>query len=253
MSLSVVIIAKNEAHIIGKTLQSVQGITDDIVIVDSGSTDDTIAICEKYHVKVIKTTWLGYGKTKNIGIAAAKHNWILSLDADEALDQVLQSTLKSINFLNETIAYTLKFKIYFCNKRIRFGEWAGDKHIRLFNRNHIRWNDAPVHETLIIPPNISTVVLKGFVHHYTVHHVEEYIHKTISYAKLNAEKYFRQQKKATFFSLRLKSKLHFFHYYLLRLGFLDGWEGYLIAKTNAWYTFLKYTYLKEMHKNVISK
>ena len=248
MAISVVIITRNEAHIIGATLQSLQGIADDIIIVDSGSTDDTIAISKKFGATIIETTWDGYGLNKNKGIAAAKNNWILNLDADEAIDAELKAAIQQLDLKDENTVYNFKFKNFFCNKWIRFGEWSGDKHIRLFNRNYVRWNDAAVHEGLTIDHTTKVVMLKGSILHYTTQSIDEYIDKTVAYARLNATKYHMQGKKASFFKLRMAPGLTFFQHYILGLGFLDGWEGYLIAKTTAWYTFLKYSFLKEMNK-----
>jgi glycosyltransferase involved in cell wall biosynthesis len=248
MPLSVVIITKNEAHIIGTTLQSLQGITDDIVIVDSGSTDTTIVIARQFGATVIETTWDGYGQNKNKGIAAARHNWILNLDADEAIDETLKNAIAALELNDENTVYNFRFKNFFCNKWIRFGEWSGDKHIRLFNRKAVTWNTAAVHEGLTLNSNNKVVLLPGNVLHYTTQHIDEYISKTIAYAKLNAKKYQLQGKRAGFFKLHIAPGLTFFQHYIVRLGFLDGWEGYLIAKTTAWYTFLKYSFLKELNK-----
>ena len=253
MPLSVVIITKNEAHIIGTTLQSLQGLTDDFIIVDSGSTDATIEICKKFNATIIETTWDGYGQNKNKGIDAAKYNWILNLDADEAVDAELKAAIMQLELTDEEVVYNCKFKNFFCNKWIRFGEWAGDKHIRLFNRNKVRWNTAAVHEGLLLGNKTKVVLLPGNILHYTTQHIDEYISKTVDYAKLNALKYQRQGKQASFFKLRMAPGFTFFQHYILRLGFLDGWEGYLIAKTTAWYTFLKYSFLKEMNKNSTDK
>lgn len=253
MPLSVVIITKNEAHIIGTTLQSLQGLTDDIIIVDSGSTDATIEICKKFNAIIIETTWDGYGQNKNKGIDAAKYNWILNLDADEAIDAELKAAIMQLELNDEETVYNFKFKNFFCNKWIRFGEWAGDKHIRLFNRNKVRWNTAAVHEGLMLGNKTKVVMLPGNILHYTTQHIDEYIGKTIAYARLNAQKYHLQGKQASFFKLRMAPGFTFFQHYILRLGFLDGWEGYLIAKTTAWYTFLKYSFLKEMNKNLKDK
>ena len=110
MPLSVVIITKNEAHIIGTTLQSLQGITDDIVIVDSGSIDSTIEICKNFGVTIIETTWDGYGQNKNKGIDVAKHNWILNLDADEAIDAELKAAKMKLELHDENTVYNFKFK-----------------------------------------------------------------------------------------------------------------------------------------------
>lgn len=245
MGLSVVIITRNEAHIIGNTLQSLQGVTDNIVIVDSGSTDETIAICKQYNTHIIETNWQGYGINKNKGIDAAKNDWILSLDADEAIDEELRSTLKGLDLSNDDTVYELKYKNFFCNKWIRFGEWSGDKHTRLFNRNKVRWNAAAVHENLVIPAAVKKIGLKGNVLHYTVKNIDEYMQKTIQYAKLNAQKYFLQGKRPGFFKLYLGPMFNFLKHYIFELGFLDGFEGYLIAKTTAWYSFMKYVYLRE--------
>lgn len=249
MPLSVVIITKNEAHIIGNTLQSLQGITDDFIIVDSGSTDNTIEICNNFGAKIIRTTWDGYGPNKNKGIDAAKYNWILNLDADEAIDGQLKAAILQLELKDENTVYNFKFKNYFCNKWIRYGEWSGDTHIRLFNRNKIRWNNAAVHEGLTITNDTKKVMLPGNILHYTTQNIDEYISKTIAYAKLNATKYHVQGRQASFFKLRISPGLTFFQHYILQLGFLDGWEGYLIAKTTAWYTFLKYSFLKELNNS----
>ena len=248
MDISVVIITKNEAHIIGNTLQSLQGVTNNIIIVDNGSTDETISICRKYNAQVIERGWEGYGTTKNKGIDAANNDWILSLDADEAIDEELKTVLSQLDFSDESAVYELKYKNFFCNKWIRFGEWSGDKHIRLFNRKKVRWDDAPVHECLLMPGDKKIIRLKGNVLHYTVNNTDEYMAKTIHYAKLNAQKYFLQGKKPGYFKLYLGPIFNFLKHYIFELGFLDGFEGYLIAKTTAWYSFMKYTYLRELNR-----
>lgn len=248
MPLSVVIITKNESHIIGNTLQSLEGVTDNIVIVDSGSTDDTVFICKQFGASVIETGWDGYGPNKNKGIAAANHNWILNLDADEAIDEELKAFLLMQDLGDDNIVYEAHFKNFFCGKHIRYGEWSGDKHIRFFNRTKIKWNDAAVHESLILSAGTRIRQLKGNILHYTSNSIDDHISKAIAYAKLNAEKYFRQNKRAGFFKLRMAPGWTFFQHYIFRLGFLDGWEGYFIAKTTAWYTFLKYSYLREMNR-----
>ncbi len=246
--LSIVIITKNEAHIIGNTLQSLQGVTDDIIIVDNGSTDDTISICKKFNARVIETNWLGYGATKNLGIDAAKHDWILSLDADEAIDEQLKNGLLKLKPADTNTVYKLSYKNFFCNKEIRFGVWARDKHVRLFNRQKVRWDTAEVHENLQLPPDVNVVTLSGHVLHYTVNNITEYSYKTIEYARSNAKKYFLQGKKTGFIKLYIAPGFNFLQHYIFRLGFLDGYEGYLICKTNAWYTFMKYVFLRELNE-----
>jgi glycosyltransferase involved in cell wall biosynthesis len=249
MNISVVIITKNEAHIIANTLQSLQMVTNDIVIVDSGSTDETVATCKKYNATVIETNWAGYGINKNKGIAAAKNDWILSLDADEAIDAELEQTLSQLTLTNEAEVFDIRFKNFFCNKWIRFGEWGFDRHIRLFNRKKVQWNNVAVHENLVFPEAVTITKLKGNILHYTVQSRQEYDAKTDHYARMNAKKYAGAGKKNNFFKQYLSPVFSFIQHYIFRLGFLDGREGFIIAKTTARYTFLKYRYLKEMNKN----
>lgn len=246
--ISIVIITKNEGHIIEQTLQAITAISNDIIIVDSGSTDDTVGICKQYHCNVIETNWDGYGPNKNKGIAAAKNDWILSLDADEVPDATLCSALQQLQLSNPNIAYTLKFHNHFCGKRIKYGVWGSDYHVRLFNRNHVSWNTDEVHESLQFPQQIKIVRVKGAVQHYTVNNLHDYIEKTTRYAKSSATKYYSKGKKAGVVKLYVSPAFTFVKHYIFRLGFLDGWEGFTICKTNAWYTFLKYSFLHELNR-----
>ncbi len=249
MDISVVIITKNEAHIIANTLKSLQPVISDIVIVDSGSTDETIKICKQFNAVVIETDWAGYGINKNKGIAAAKNDWILSLDADEAIDEELKHSLQQLPLPDEKEVFNIRFKNFFCNKWIRFGEWGFDKHIRLFNRRQVKWDEAAVHESLLLPHGAEITTLKGNVLHYTVRNRKEYADKMNNYAMMNAKKYFESGKKPNFLKQYLSPVFAFLQHYIFRLGFLDGKEGYIIAKTTAWYTFLKYSYLDDMARN----
>jgi len=248
MDISVVIITRNEAHIIGNTLRSLDGITDDIVIVDSGSTDGTLNICRQFNTTIIETGWDGYGPNKNKGIDAAKHHWILNLDADEAIDGTLKQSILQLPLQNPNEVFEIWFKNFFMNKWIRHGEWGSDKHIRLFNRTVVKWNEASVHENLMFNPQTTITQLKGHILHYTVHSLQEYEQKTIGYAKLNAQKYFNQGKRPNFIKQFLSPVFSFLQNYLFKLGFLDGKEGFLIARTTARYTFLKYAFLGQLNK-----
>src|SRR5436190_14172058 len=142
--LSVVIICKNGAAVIGETIKSFSGLTDDILVYDNGSTDSTKEIVKQNNARLVDGSWEGFGKTKNKAIALAKYDWILSLDADEAIDGELKRSLLALNLTVENDVYEIKFKNFLGNKYLKFGEWGGDKHIRLFNRKITQWNDASV-------------------------------------------------------------------------------------------------------------
>ncbi len=252
MNISVVIITKNEAHIIGHTLQSLQPLIDDVVMVDSGSTDQTLEIGRRFGATIIEMGWEGYGINKNRGIAAAKHDWILSLDADEAIDEELKQSLGQLSLQKENEVFNIRFRNFFCGKRIRFGEWGFDKHIRLFNRRTVQWNNVAVHENLIFPPDVTVTQLKGHILHYTVQDRQEYAGKMTVYARMNAQKYFEAGKKAGFFKRYLSPVFAFLQHYIFRLGFLDGKEGFIIAKTTSAYTYRKYQYLEWLNQQSVT-
>lgn len=244
--LSVVIVCKNEAGVISKTLQTFEGLTDDIVVYDNGSTDGTQEKVKQSGGKLTEGSWEGFGKTKNKANALAKYDWILSLDADEAIDDELKEKLLTINLANDHIVYELKFKNFLGNKWLRFGEWGNDRHIRLFNRKKIKWNDAEVHETLILPKNTLVKPLTGYVLHKTAANEKDYENKMRRYAQLNARKYFSEGKKSGIFKMYAAAIFSFVKNYFFNLGFLDGKEGYACARINALYTFLKYKKLNEL-------
>ncbi|MFZ9387563.1 MAG: glycosyltransferase family 2 protein [Chitinophagaceae bacterium] len=249
---SVVIICRNEADVIGATLSSLEGLTDDVVVYDNGSTDDTIGVIQQFPVRLFRGSWEGFGKTKTKAIAEARHDWILGLDADEAVDEELKQNLATWQPPNDDTVYEIAFKNYLGDTHLRFGEWGRDFHIRLFNRTRVHWDEAPVHENLVMPSGIEIKRLKGHILHRTMKDLEDYRKKMKYYAGLGAEKYFRQGKKAGWIKRRLSPVFTFFHYYILKLGFLDGRKGFLSARMTAWYTAMKYAKLKEMHRQKAS-
>ena len=244
--LSIVINCKDAAGVIAKTLQSFTGLTDDIVVYDNGSTDDTEEIVKQNGAAYFKGSWEGYGKTKNKANSLAKYNWILSLDADEAIDDELKKALLQLPCNNEKAVYDLQFKTFIGEKRIKYGEWRGDHHIRLFNRNDVQWDYAEVHEQFIIPVGTAVKKLKGYVLHRTSGSFQQFEKKMVNYAALNAEKYFKEGKKPWWGKQWLSTAFSFLQNYIFRLGFLDGKPGFDCARISARYTFLKYAKLKEL-------
>ena len=243
--LSVVIVCKNGAKVIGETIKSFSGLTDDILIYDNGSTDNTKEIVKQSNARLVEGSWEGFGKTKNKANALAKHDWILSLDADEAIDEELKENLLQLDLADETKVFEFKFKNFLGDKWLRYGEWGDDKHIRLFNRKKINWNDADVHESLQLPTDVKIISIPGYVLHKTAPDIASYENKMENYAALNAEKYFKQQKRSGSFNMFFSAAFSFIKNYFFKLGFLDGATGYHCARINARYTFLKYKKLNE--------
>lgn len=247
--LSVVIVCKNEAGVIGLTLQSLQGLTDDIVIYDNGSTDGTQEKVKQFDVHLYEGNWEGFGKTKRKAVSLARYDWILFLDADEAIDEELKKSIQELAPADEKMVYETAFKNFFKDKHLKFGEWGTDYHVRLFNRKYVNWDEAPVHEKLVLPEAVTVQRLKGNVLHRTLKGIDDYKRKMVHYAELGAEKYYRQGKKSNWFKRHLSPVFTFLNYYLLKLGFLDGKEGFISARMTAWYTAMKYARLQELNKN----
>jgi glycosyltransferase involved in cell wall biosynthesis len=244
--LSVIIVCKNGAKVIGETIKSFSGLTDDILIYDNGSTDGTKEIVRQSNARLVEGNWEGFGKTKNKANALAKYDWILSLDTDEAIDGELKENLLQLDLSEEKKVFEFKFKNFLGNKWLRFGEWGDDKHIRLFNRIKIKWDDADVHESLLLPDDVKVISVRGYVLHKTAANFSEYENKMENYAALNAEKYFKQQKRSGSLKMFFSAIFSFIKNYFFKLGFLDGVTGYHCARINARYTFLKYKRLAEL-------
>jgi glycosyltransferase involved in cell wall biosynthesis len=244
--LSVVIVCKNGAKVISETIKSFAGLTDDILIYDNGSTDGTQEIIRQSGAKLVEGIWEGFGKTKNKANELAKYDWILSLDADEGIDEELKNNLLQLDLGDEMKVYEFRFKNFLGNTWLRFGEWGNDKHIRLFNRNKIKWDNAEVHEALILPNETIKIAVQGYVLHKTASSVKEYEEKMKKYAALNAKKYFKQGKTTCELRIFFSAFFSFIKNYFFKLGFLDGATGFHCARINARYTFLKYKRLKEL-------
>jgi glycosyltransferase involved in cell wall biosynthesis len=245
--ISVVIIVKNGIRNIEDCLDNLSQISSDIIVVDSGSTDGTIEMAEKMGAKVIPITWNGYGNARNTGAANCAFDWVLSVDVDERLTRQLINSVKRAEMHDPVIIYGFKRQSYFLDKKIRFGTWAFDKVYRLYNRNYISWDCSPVHESLS-GINMKKKVIPGYIDHYTIKQLTENNWKVYQYASLNARKYLIANKKASFIKMYVSPVFNFIQSYLFYLGFLDGKEGFIIARSIAKYTYLKYFYLNEMRR-----
>lgn len=246
--VSVVFIVKNEAHILGRTLAAVRGLSDDIVVADTGSTDNTAAIAQQSGANLHRLPWQGYGKTKNAALALAKHDWILFLDADEIPDETLLDALQQLLPANGSV-YKLKYQNFIGNQKLRHGEWKQFTKIRLFNRREVQWDNSDIHEKLVLPAGVKEITLPGLVLHYSIKDLKDYADKMSAYADLVAHKYHQRGKKSGFFALYLYPGYEFIRTYFFHLGILDGWAGFVSAWFASYYVFLKYHRLKELNNS----
>jgi len=244
--VSIVIITKNAADIIKGCIEKARELTNDIIIIYNGSDEETSDVVVKDGCRVYKKTWDGYGANKNKGVELAQYNWILSIDADEIPDDELIAAIHMLNFKDAKTVYDIKFRSYFGKKAIKHGSWGRDHHIRLFNREFVKWSETLIHEKLVLPAFVQKKEIDGHIHHYSANDAYEFNSKCSYYAKLSAKKYFRAGKKATAARLYLSPAFSFVKNYVAYLGFLDGREGWQIARTIAKNTSRKYHLLGQM-------
>jgi glycosyltransferase involved in cell wall biosynthesis len=244
--LTVVIITLNEAHNIADCISSAKLVSDDIVVVDCGSADSTIAIAEQLGAKVFNVEWQGYGFARNFGAGHGKYGWILSLDADERISPALVVSIKNLQPEAGRI-YKFKRRNHIGNKQIRFGTLGFETVTRIYHRDHYEWDLATVHEKLT-PASNPARIIKGHVDHFGLSSYEHHRQKARHYAQLSAEKYYSEGKRAGLVKRVSSAFFNSFKSYVIHLGFLDGRTGFKLAITTAYYSWLKYFYLGEMYK-----
>ncbi|MFT6335193.1 MAG: glycosyltransferase involved in cell wall biosynthesis [Saprospiraceae bacterium] len=243
--ISAVILSKNEADRIGRCITSLINIVDEVIVVDSGSDDDTVKIAESLGGKVISTEWKGYGETKNFGHDQAQNVWILSLDSDEWLSESLANEIKSLELLKGFVYTTNRSNIYM-GKEIRHSGWSPDWVPRLFNKTDVKWNANLVHEKLIIPQDFTVHKLYGKLMHDSYRSIEDHKAKTDKYAKLKAQSWIEARKSPSLLKRYLGSVFKAFHSYVIKAGFLDGKEGRVIAKMNAYLVKMQVKYYDQL-------
>lgn len=245
MTLSIILIAKNEAANIDACLQSVAW-ADEIIVVDSGSTDDTVARCQSYGAKVFThADWPGFGRQKNRALDYTTKDWVFSIDADERVTPELRAAIESAMAQPQFSAYRLSRLSNYCGRFMRHSGWYPDQIVRLFRRGTARFNDALVHETIVIDGQAG--LLSGELLHYSYDNLEQVLEKTNRYSTAAAKMKFEQGKSSSLTGAVLRGLWTFFRTYVLRRGFLDGRQGFMVAVSNAEETY--YRYLKLMLLN----
>lgn len=246
-SLSVVIITRNEEHNIVDCIQSAKLVTNDIIVVDAESNDQTVRLATIYGAKVFSVSWKGYGASRNFGTQKAKHDWILALDADERISKKLASSIHQLNLDNTNCIYRFRRKNYLSKKQIKFGTLGFETVKRIYNRKYAQWDLTLVHEKLMSASHTKKLI-SGHIEHFGLKNEEDYKAKAILYAQMSAEKYFLQGKKTNLLQRIFSPLFNSVKSYIFQLGFLDGSIGLISAKTIAYYSWLKYFYLDQLLK-----
>ena len=244
--LSAIIITLNEERNIGRCIDSLLPVADEIIVVDSFSTDKTREICAARNVRFAENKWPGYALQKNFAQALASHDFILSLDADEALSEELSASILKTKNAGRPGLYSFNRLTNYCGKWIRHGGWYPDVKIRLYDRRQCEWAGT-IHEKLKFPSNQKVEQLQGDCMHYTFYTISDHLLQVDKFTTLMAEEAFHQNKNAAWFQLLFSPLLKFLRDYFFRAGFLDGFEGYLISRISAHATFLKYAKLKQLN------
>jgi len=248
IDFSIVIITYNEEKNIKRCLDSVKGLTDDIVVVDSGSTDNTKVICDKYNVRFYVNSFVDYSSQKNFANSLAKYDYVLSLDADECLSPELAASINEIKEFGNNTVFTFNRLNYHCGKAVKYCGWYPDKKERFWNRHSGQWSGT-IHEKFVFENKPVFVHLKGDLLHYTYNTKEEHLIQAKKFAYLNAEQDFKSGRKAFFPIPYIAYVLRLCSIYLLKFGFLDGKTGFFIAKVSAYATFLRNKELCRLWKN----
>jgi glycosyltransferase involved in cell wall biosynthesis len=241
--LSAVIITFNAEKKITACLSSLQGVADEIIILDSFSTDNTAAICRQFGVRFHQQAWKGYGAQKNDAQKLATHDYVLSLDADEYLSPELQQSLLDIRNNGMEGAYRFNRRNIFFGRTLRYGHTAPNVIVRCFNRRQVGWSLREVHETPVVPAEVTVRTLKGDLIHNSKDTLEEYISTLNSYSSAGARVLHQNGRRSGFFSILFRPAFTFFQGYFIRRGLLDGIPGLVMALTFSFENFLKYAKL----------
>jgi glycosyltransferase involved in cell wall biosynthesis len=246
--ISAVIITYNEENFIGRCLESLEGVADEIVVIDSFSTDRTEEICKKHNVRFIQHEFEGFRDQKNYALQFATHKTILSLDADEALSGELKDSILRAKEKWDFDGYMVNRRNNFCGKWIRFSEWYPDRQLRLFYVDHGKWGELNLHERFMLSNGARIGKLKGDLLHWPFTSHEDHTEKMKRYSKIGAEEYHKAGRKASLFTPYVHGIWGFFRTYFLKGGIFDGSNGFRICSHYAMSAFNKYKLLRKYNK-----
>lgn len=250
VALSVAIITLNEEFNIARAIRSV-GWAAEVVIYDSGSKDKTIEIAQKMGAKVVQGPWLGFGPSKRKVTEAASYDWILSIDADEEVPEALATEIRQKwSALQPQRAYQIPRLSKYLGKWIKYGGWYPDHQTRLFHRQYSNWDNAEIHEK--VQAQELGRLTQPF-HHYVFKNIEHQVQTNNRYSSLQAQEMHRKGKDFSWFHFFTKPYVKFIECYFLKLGLLDGWPGYVIARNAGYSVFMKWSKLRELSMKEVEK
>lgn len=249
IKISAVVITFNEEQNIRRCLSSLLPVADEVVVIDSFSTDQTQTICMELGVRIIEHAFEGHIQQKNFAVSQASHDIILSLDADEELTAELQESIRSLKSKWTHCAYRINRLTSYCGKWIRHCGWYPGRKIRLWDRRKGHWGGVNPHDTVILEDGIEPKNLEGDMLHYTYHSIGEHIEQMNKFSEIAAREAHKRGKKViVIWHLLAYPAFTFFRNYFIKTGFLDGYYGFIVCKYSAYYRFLKYSKLAELNK-----
>ena len=244
MEISAVIITMNEERNIARCLRALSWV-DEIIVVDTDSTDNTTAIAERMGARVHSIAWKGYGPTKQYAVDRATGDWVLSIDADEIVTSELTDEIRAvIDSPDAADGYFLPRLTNFIGRWVYHSQWYPDFVLRLFRRGKGRFTDALVHEKIIVDG--QTAHLKTPLLHFSYPDLASYFRKTAKYNDLGGKDSLRCGKKAGAISMILRPIATFYRHFVFKLGFLDGWAGFFIGILSAHRNYCKYSHLRKL-------
>jgi glycosyltransferase involved in cell wall biosynthesis len=244
-SISVTLITLNEADNVGDCLESVK-LADEIIVLDSGSTDGTPDICRKFTDRVYVTDWPGYGPQKTRALGYATCDWVLSIDADERVTDELRREIEQAVGAAGHDAYSVPRSSSYCGRFLHHGGWWPDRVIRLFRRDKAQFSNSIVHETVLVDGSVGQ--LSSPLLHYTYRTLDDVVSMINRYSSASAEAMYRAGKRGGLGKAIGHGVWVFLRTYVFRLGMLDGREGFMLAVSNAELAYYKYLKLAGLHK-----
>ncbi len=246
--ITAVIITKNEEKNIERCLTSLQDVVDEIIVMDSNSSDNTVELARRLNANVFSIEWKGYAETKNLGHSKSRNNYILSLDADEVLSESLASQITALKKIGFSGTYSMNRKTNYCGSWINHSGWYPDSKIRIFDKTKVKWEGEFVHESLSIPSDTSNTHLKSDILHYSYTDKKDHRARADKYSSLTAQKLFSEGKPSNLLRPFLSAIGRFVKMYVFKLGFLDGLAGFTIARISAQSNSFKYQELNRLHR-----